>query len=79
MTDLPPGAPTPWAAPPAGTVTVYRGATLFDGTGDRSRADTTIVTDGARIHAVVGDGDPLPRSRPTRPASTSTAGSWSPA
>jgi hypothetical protein len=60
MTDLPPGAPTPWAAPPAGTVTVYRGATLFDGTGDRPRADTTIVTDGDRIHAVVGDGDPLP-------------------
>ncbi|WP_420309383.1 amidohydrolase family protein [Streptomyces sp. YS-B37] len=60
MTDLPPGAPTPWAAPPAGTVTVYRGATLFDGTGDRPRADTTIVTDGARIHAVLGDGDPLP-------------------
>ncbi|MFJ6706369.1 MULTISPECIES: amidohydrolase family protein [unclassified Streptomyces] len=61
MTELPPGAPTPWAAPPAGTVTVYRGATLFDGTGDRHRPGTTIVTDGARIHTVTGDGDPLPR------------------
>ncbi|MEU9386278.1 amidohydrolase family protein [Streptomyces sp. NPDC048279] len=60
MTDLPPGAPTPWAAPPAGTVTVYRGATLFDGTGARPSPDTTIVTDGARIHTVTGDGDPLP-------------------
>ncbi|MER7841609.1 amidohydrolase family protein [Streptomyces sp. NPDC096040] len=60
MTDLPPGAPTPWAAPPAGTVTVYRGATLFDGTGDRPRPNSTIVTDGARIHTVTGDGDPLP-------------------
>ncbi|MEU9239416.1 amidohydrolase family protein [Streptomyces shenzhenensis] len=60
MTDLPPGAPTPWAAPPAGTVTVYRGATLFDGTGAPLRPNTTIVTDGARLHTVVGDGDPLP-------------------
>ncbi|MEV5953896.1 amidohydrolase family protein [Streptomyces sp. NPDC051987] len=60
MTDLPPGAPTPWAAPPVGTVTVYRGATLFDGTGAPLRPDTTIVTDGSRLHAVIGDGDPLP-------------------
>lgn len=60
MTDLPPGAPTPWAAPPAGTVTVYRGATLFDGTGRPLRPNTTIVTDGARLHTVTGDGDPLP-------------------
>ncbi|MFG2959356.1 amidohydrolase family protein [Streptomyces sp. NPDC048291] len=60
MTDLPPGAPTPWAAPPAGTVTVYRGATLFDGTGGPLRPNTTIVTDGARLHTVAGDADPLP-------------------
>ncbi|MEW1780005.1 amidohydrolase family protein [Streptomyces sp. NPDC086777] len=60
MTDLPPGAPTPWAAPPAGTVTVYRGATLFDGTGGPLRPSTTIVTDGARLHTVTGDADPLP-------------------
>ncbi|MFF4896199.1 amidohydrolase family protein [Streptomyces sp. NPDC001068] len=61
MTELPPGAPTPWAAPSAGSVTVYRGAALFDGTGDRARPGTTIVTDGARIHTVTDDGDPLPQ------------------
>ncbi|MEU9448868.1 amidohydrolase family protein [Streptomyces sp. NPDC048277] len=60
MTDLSPGAPTPWAAPPAGTVMIYRGATLFDGTGSPPRPNTTIVTDGARLHTVTGDADPLP-------------------
>ncbi|OIJ64380.1 amidohydrolase family protein [Streptomyces mangrovisoli] len=60
MTDLPPGAPTPWAPPPAGTVTVYRGATLFDGTGSAPRPGTTIVTDGATLHTVADDADPLP-------------------
>ncbi|KOT84718.1 hydrolase [Streptomyces rimosus subsp. pseudoverticillatus] len=60
MHDLPPGAPTPWAPAPAGIITVYRGATLFDGTGSAPRPGTTIVTDGAVLHTVTGDGDPLP-------------------
>src|SRR4051812_18567145 len=60
MNELPPGAPTPWAPPLAGAVTVYRDATLFDGTGTTPRPGMTIITDGATLHAVTGDGDPLP-------------------
>ncbi|MFD3455080.1 amidohydrolase family protein [Streptomyces sp. NPDC058691] len=55
MTDEPPGAPTPHAPPPPGTVAVYRGATLFDGAGSPPRPGTTIVTDGGTIRAVGRD------------------------
>lgn len=58
-----PGAPTPYAAPPEGTVVLYRGATLLDGTGTPARTSTTIVVDGERIAAVVPDGE-LPDGLP---------------
>jgi imidazolonepropionase-like amidohydrolase len=58
-----PGAPTPYAAPPEGTVVLYRGATLLDGTGAPARTATTIVVDGERIAAVVPDGE-LPDGLP---------------
>ncbi|MFJ6086824.1 amidohydrolase family protein [Streptomyces sp. NPDC092369] len=51
------GAPTPWAPPAAGTVVVYRGATVIDGTGGPARTATSIVTDGATIRAVVPDAE----------------------
>ncbi|MFC1430097.1 amidohydrolase family protein [Streptacidiphilus sp. N1-3] len=51
------GAPTPFAAPAPGTVTVYRGATLIDGTGGPARPGTTIVVDGAEIRAVAPDAE----------------------
>ncbi|HXW43546.1 MAG TPA: amidohydrolase family protein [Streptosporangiaceae bacterium] len=49
------GAPAPYAAPPAGTVTIYRGATLIDGTGEPARQSMSIVVDGARIRLVAPD------------------------
>lgn len=52
------GAPAPYAPPAPGTVVVYRGATLFDGTGAPPRSGTTIVVDGPLIRAVVPDADP---------------------
>ncbi|MEU1622442.1 amidohydrolase family protein [Streptomyces sp. NPDC005722] len=55
MADRSQGAPTPHAAPAAGTTAVYRGATLFDGTGSPPRPATTIVTDGETIRAVAPD------------------------
>jgi predicted amidohydrolase YtcJ len=42
------------AAEPA-KLTLYRGATLIDGTGAAAKADMTIVVDGERIRAVVRD------------------------
>jgi imidazolonepropionase-like amidohydrolase len=51
------GAPTPFAAPPTGQVTVYWGATLIDGTGGEPRPATTIVVDGATIRSVGPDTD----------------------
>ncbi|MFB7289736.1 amidohydrolase family protein [Actinacidiphila glaucinigra] len=61
MADQSQGAPTPYAAPAAGTAAVYRGATLFDGTGSPPRSGTTIVTDGQTITAVAPDADLVPR------------------
>jgi imidazolonepropionase-like amidohydrolase len=49
------GAPVPFAAPAAGTLAVYRNATLFDGTGSPATPATTIVADGARIRQVAPD------------------------
>ncbi|MDX2847873.1 amidohydrolase family protein [Actinacidiphila glaucinigra] len=61
MADRSQGAPTPYAAPAAGTTAVYRGATLFAGTGRPPRSSTTIVTDGQTITAVAPDADLAPR------------------
>lgn len=51
------GAATPYAPPETGAVVVYRGATLFDGTGSPPRPGTSIVVDGSVIRAVVDDTD----------------------
>jgi imidazolonepropionase-like amidohydrolase len=48
-------APTPFAAPASGTVAVYRGATLLDGTGGPARPQMTIVVDGSVIRSVLPD------------------------
>ncbi|MEU1529730.1 amidohydrolase family protein [Streptomyces fagopyri] len=55
MADDNAGAPTPYAPAAPGTITVYRGATLFDGTGGPLRPSTTIVVDGPVIRAVGDD------------------------
>ncbi|GAA3238008.1 amidohydrolase family protein [Actinocorallia longicatena] len=57
------GAPTPFAAPAAGTVTVYSGATLLDGHGGPAVPGTSIVVDGERIRLVCPDAD-LPSDLP---------------
>jgi imidazolonepropionase-like amidohydrolase len=49
------GAPTPFAAPAAGQVTVYRGVTLADGTGEPARPRMSIVVDGDQISLVAPD------------------------
>ncbi|WP_328718337.1 amidohydrolase family protein [Streptomyces sp. NBC_00247] len=51
------GAPVPFAAPAKGTVVLYRGATLIDGTGGAARPATSIVVDGDRIRTVAPDGE----------------------
>lgn len=51
------GAPAPFAAPAKGTVVLYRGATLIDGTGGAARPATSIVVDGERIRTVAPDGE----------------------
>jgi len=48
-------APTPFA--PAQDLVVYRGATLFDGTGHPPRSDMDVVVRGQRISQVVHDAD----------------------
>ncbi|WP_330309591.1 MULTISPECIES: amidohydrolase family protein [unclassified Streptomyces] len=55
MTNEVSGAPTPHAPPPKGAVAVYRGATLFDGTGRPPRPSTSILIDGPTIRAVADD------------------------
>lgn len=57
MADINSGAPQPYAPAATGTVVVYRGATLFDGTGDPVRPGTSVVTDGAVISAVGPDAE----------------------
>ncbi|MEU6375020.1 amidohydrolase family protein [Streptomyces sp. NPDC046909] len=49
------GAATPYAPPEQGPRVVYRGVTLFDGTGTPPRPGTSIVVDGSVIRAVVDD------------------------
>ncbi|MER5468107.1 amidohydrolase family protein [Streptomyces sp. NPDC002685] len=55
MTDEASGAPAPHAPAVKGAVAVYRGATLFDGTGRPARTSTSIVIDGPVIRAVGDD------------------------
>ncbi|MFD9465956.1 amidohydrolase family protein [Streptomyces sp. NPDC060027] len=55
MTDEASGAPAPHAPAVKGAVAVYRGATLFDGTGRPARNSTSIVVDGPVIRAVGDD------------------------
>lgn len=57
MTDETSGAPAPHAPEAKGTVAVYRGATLFDGTGAPARGSTSIVIDGPVIRAVGDDAE----------------------
>jgi imidazolonepropionase-like amidohydrolase len=47
----------PFEPPHAGTRTVYRHASLIDGTGAPLRRDVAVITDGDRITAVVADKD----------------------
>jgi imidazolonepropionase-like amidohydrolase len=56
------GAPVPFAAPGTGSVSVYRGATLIDGTGGPARQSMTIVADGAEIVRVARD-DEVPEGQ----------------
>jgi imidazolonepropionase-like amidohydrolase len=49
------GAPAPFAEPGSGAVSVYRRATLIDGTGGPARQSMTIVADGAEIVLVAPD------------------------
>ncbi|MEU1089304.1 amidohydrolase family protein [Streptomyces sp. NPDC005892] len=51
------GAPAPFAAPAEGSLVLYRGATLIDGTGGAARPATSIVVDGDRIRTVAPDGE----------------------
>ncbi|MCX5001466.1 amidohydrolase family protein [Streptomyces sp. NBC_00638] len=55
MTDEASGAPAPHAPAVKGAVAVYRGATLFDGTGRPARSSMSIVVDGPVIRAVGDD------------------------
>ncbi|WP_328557472.1 amidohydrolase family protein [Streptomyces sp. NBC_00358] len=57
MTDEASGAPAPHAPAVTGAVAVYRGATLFDGTGRPARGSTSIVIDGPVIRAVGDDAE----------------------
>ena len=49
------GAPVPFAEPGSGSVSVYRRATLIDGTGGPAQPSMTIVADGAQIVRVAPD------------------------
>ncbi|MFD0532064.1 hypothetical protein ACFQ1I_44810 [Kitasatospora arboriphila] len=72
MPDESHGAPTPYAPPAPGAVTVYRGAIVFDGT-DRPPRRAAIVVDGERIRHVVDETELPPCSRTAPRPSTSTA------
>jgi imidazolonepropionase-like amidohydrolase len=50
-------AAAPYAPPHAGTRTVYRHASLIDGTGAPIKRDVAVITDGERIVAVVPDAE----------------------
>src|SRR5262249_47184062 len=57
------GTPTPFAPPAAGTPTLYRNATLFDGTGASPRPHMDVLVDGDRIVAVFPDAKKPPSAR----------------
>jgi imidazolonepropionase-like amidohydrolase len=46
-------AEAPFAPPPAGRITIYRGADLIDGTGGPIRRDMAVIVDGERIRRVL--------------------------
>lgn len=50
----------PYAPPQAGTRTIYRHASLIDGTGRQLQPNMTVITDGPRISAVVPDSSLTP-------------------
>ncbi|NUR91616.1 MAG: amidohydrolase family protein [Nonomuraea sp.] len=50
-------APTPFAPRSSGQVTIYRGASVIDGTGAPARRGLAVVTDGPAISAVVPDSE----------------------
>ncbi|MFI6497982.1 amidohydrolase family protein [Nonomuraea typhae] len=57
-------APTPFAPLSPGQVTVYRGASVIDGTGAPARQGMALVTDGPTITAVVPDSEVRPADLP---------------
>lgn len=57
LTNESPGAATPFAPPAEGELVVYRGLTLFDGTGGAQRPGVSIVVDGPVIRSVGDDAD----------------------
>jgi imidazolonepropionase-like amidohydrolase len=74
------GAPVPFGEPGPGTVAVYRGATIIDGTGGPAQAAMTIVTDGPKIVLVAPDGqvaaDQLPVGQGSEPQEYDLAGQF---
>jgi imidazolonepropionase-like amidohydrolase len=62
MNDEDAGAPAPFAEPGRGVVSVYRRATLIDGTGGPAQLSMTIVADGAEIISV-GPDDEVPEDQ----------------
>ncbi|MDR6974227.1 imidazolonepropionase-like amidohydrolase [Streptomyces sp. 3330] len=57
MTNESSGAATPFAPPEAGELVVYRGLTLFDGTGSAPRPAVSLVVDGSVIRSVADTAD----------------------
>lgn len=51
------GAATPYAPAPDGALVLYRGATLFDGTGGPARPGMSVLTAGETVLAVGDDAD----------------------
>lgn len=56
-TDAGSGAANPFAPPGAGELVVYRGLTLFDGTGSAPRPAVSLVVDGSVIRSVAAETD----------------------
>jgi len=54
------GTPTPFAPPDAGTIVVYRNATLINGTAGPPRPSMDVVVDGERIVRILADRDATP-------------------
>ncbi len=56
------GTPAPFAPPPAAERTLYRHATLIDGTGGPARAGMAVLVAGERIERVAPDADLSPET-----------------